>query len=389
ENITLNAPEGNSYNWFPSTNLSCNDCQNPTAILLNETTTFYLTFEDFNGCVAEDSIVIEVLGANLDLGENLQAACGENIILNAPEGNSYNWFPSANLSCNNCQNPTTILNETTTFYLTFEDFNGCVAEDSITIEVVGEGETILEETIFCEVKEVVLEAGDFVEYEWSNGSSMASIVVGNEGTYSVTLTNAEGCRIVKEFEVLEHEKLQVVIEGEAEILEGETAVLTAMPEFEMYEWSNFSSSQTIEASMTGVYAVTVMDENGCAAMTSFALNVLPIDTLPTDTLPTDTIPDPPIPIDLQNRLVVPTAFSPNGDGINDVFLIRGQNIVDVQYAIYNRWGQKVFEAGDLVATWDGRFRGQDLDLGTYVVDVWVRFEDGTELVERGWVVLMR
>lgn len=63
--------------------------------------------------------------------------------------------------------------------------------------------------------------------------------------------------------------------------------------------------------------------------------------------------------------------------------------MDVQYAIYNRWGQKVFEAGDLVAVWDGRFRGQDLDLGMYVVDVWVRFRDGNEVIKRGWVVLVR
>ncbi len=396
ESITLNAPEGNTYNWFPSTNLSCNDCQNPTAIL-NETTTFHLIFEDFNGCVAEDSITIEVVEATLDIGENLQVGCGESITLNAPEGNIYNWFPSTNLSCNDCQNPTATLNETTTVYLIFEDFNGCVAEDSITIEVVEEVETVLEEYAFCEVGNVVLEAGNFDVYEWSNGSSMASIEVENEGVYSVTLTNAEGCKLVKKMHVLEYEQPQATIEGEAEILEGETTVLTVLPKFELYEWSNSTTNQTIAVSSSGIYAVTVTNTNNCTATTSFAFHVLPIDTLPTDTLPTDTIPelptdtipDPPIEVDLENKLVVPTAFSPNGDGINDVFLIRGQNIVDIHYSIYNRWGQKVFEAGNLLAVWDGRFKGQDLDLGTYVVDVWVRFEDGREEIRRSWVVLIR
>ncbi|MEZ4886112.1 MAG: S8 family serine peptidase [Chitinophagales bacterium] len=409
ENIVLNAPEGNVYKWFPTTNLSCNDCQNPTAIL-SETTTFHLTFEDFNGCVAEDSITVEVVGASLDLGENLQANCGENIVLNAPEGDVYKWFPTANLSCNDCQNPTAILSETTTFHLTFEDFNGCVAEDSITVEVVDDLEVVLEQYAFCEIENVVLEAGDFVEYEWSNGSTTSSIEVQNEGVYFVTLTNAAGCKLAKKFNVLEYEQPQVVIEGEAEILEGETTVLTAMPDFDLYEWSNSAVSQTIEATTMGIYTVMVTDTNGCTATAFFELNVLPNDTLPIDTLPTDsipdlptdtiptdtipdlptdTIPDPPILEDLDNKLVVPTAFSPNGDGINDVFLIRGQNIVDVQYAIYNRWGQKVFEAGDLVAVWDGRFKGQDLDLGTYIVDVWVRFRDGNEEVKRGWVVLIR
>ncbi|MFK7908921.1 MAG: gliding motility-associated C-terminal domain-containing protein [Chitinophagales bacterium] len=386
--VALNAPEGNSYEWFPSSKLTCSDCQNPIAERLKESRTYHLIFEDLNGCVMEDSIHIEVLEPVLDLGEDLQVACGETVELNAPEGFSYHWLPLTAFSCATCQSTTVTAYETKQYRLVLETLNHCLVIDSIIIEVVDEIETASEELTFCEVENVVLEGGDFVEYKWSDGSDLASIVVDNVGVYSVTLTSVEGCKSVKEFEVKEYEQPQVTIEGDAEILEGEMAVLTAMPDFDLYEWSNASTNQTIAASMTGVYAVTVTDVNGCTTMTSFAVT-LPNDSLPVDTLPIDTIPDPPIVEDLENRLVVPTAFSPNGDGINDVFWIQGRNVAEVHYSIYNRWGQKVFEAGDLVATWDGRFRGQDLDLGMFVVDVWVRYLNGKEVVSRGWVVLVR
>ena len=392
ESVELNAPEGNTYTWFPSIKLSCSDCQNPTVEVLKESTTYHLVFEDLNGCVMEDSIHIEVLEPVLDLGEDLEVACGETVELSSPEGASYHWFslPQGILSCQTCPNPTLIVNEYTRIHLILETLNHCVVKDSIRIEVVDEWEVVSEELTFCEVEEVVLEGGDFAEYEWSNGSDAASIEVQNVGVYSVTLTNVEGCKSVKEFEILEYEKPKVSIEGEAEILEGATSILTAMPDFDLYEWSNAATNQTIAASTTGVYAVTVTDENGCTAVDFFVLNViLPNDSLPVDTLPTDTIPDPPIVEDLENRLIVPTAFSPNGDGINDVFEVQGQNVAEIRCSIYNRWGQKVFEANDLMATWDGRFRGRDLDLGMYVVDVWVRFEDEKEAVSRGWVVLVR
>ncbi len=414
DNILLNAPENGIYHWSPSMGLSCTDCSSPIATP-TETTTYHLTFETSNGCVAEDSITIEVTTATLDLGENLQMDCGDFVVLAAPEGNAYSWSPPMGLSCTDCRNPIATPSETSTYHLILEDLNECILEDSVRIEVVDELEVANVPFAFCEVESVVLNGGDFAGYEWSNDSTEPNIVVENAGVYSVTLTDDGGCRQVHVFEIVEHEKPEVSIEGQAEILEGESAVLATTPDdFVAYEWSNNSMNETIGVSIEGNYLVAVTDENGCTAIASFYLNVLPIDTLPVDTLPvdtlpidtietpidttttdtipdlpTDTIPNPPIEVDLENKLVVPTAFSPNGDGVNDVFWIQGQNVVDIRYAIFNRWGQKVFEADNLVAMWDGRFKGQDLDLGAYVVEVWVRFGDGKEEVRRGWVLLIR
>jgi gliding motility-associated-like protein len=87
---------------------------------------------------------------------------------------------------------------------------------------------------------------------------------------------------------------------------------------------------------------------------------------------------------------VPSAFSPNGDGLNDVIkpITLGLRSIDV-FSIYNRWGQQVFTTSQMGAGWDGRFKGKLQDAGTFV---W--FAEGTDytnqkLKRKGTVVLVR
>ena len=65
-------------------------------------------------------------------------------------------------------------------------------------------------------------------------------------------------------------------------------------------------------------------------------------------------------------IYIPTVFSPDGDGINDLFYVKGQNIGHLCLEVYNRWGQEVFSAPTLGDRWDGSYRGQACPMGTYV-----------------------
>ncbi len=74
---------------------------------------------------------------------------------------------------------------------------------------------------------------------------------------------------------------------------------------------------------------------------------------------------------VENKVVlfIPNVFSPNGDGNNDVFRIQAYGLGEVFWAVYSRWGEKVFEASTLDASWDGTFKGSPLDPGVFVVHV--------------------
>lgn len=65
-------------------------------------------------------------------------------------------------------------------------------------------------------------------------------------------------------------------------------------------------------------------------------------------------------------MYIPSAFSPNGDGINDMFGVKGEGIRDFQILIYNRWGEVIFESTDARKQWDGMFKGNPVEQGTYV-----------------------
>jgi gliding motility-associated-like protein len=86
---------------------------------------------------------------------------------------------------------------------------------------------------------------------------------------------------------------------------------------------------------------------------------------------------------------IPTAFSPNNDGINDFFEIKGFGIIRYNMKIFNRWGQMMFESNSPRVSWDGRYKGaiQPMDAYAYVVNI--EFSDGTTANKSGSVTLLR
>jgi hypothetical protein len=86
---------------------------------------------------------------------------------------------------------------------------------------------------------------------------------------------------------------------------------------------------------------------------------------------------------------IPSAFTPNGDGINDRLLVRGYGISKLDFRVYNRWGQLVYHSADQSDGWDGKFKGtlQPMDAYAYVVDV--VFSDGNKATKKGNVTLIR
>ncbi|WP_110056216.1 PKD domain-containing protein [Chitinophaga sp. S165] len=86
---------------------------------------------------------------------------------------------------------------------------------------------------------------------------------------------------------------------------------------------------------------------------------------------------------------IPSAFSPNRDGVNDVFLVKGFGIAKFNMKIYNRWGQMVFETNDPLLGWDGSFKGAVQPMDAYAFVINVEFSDGTTATKNGSVTLLR
>lgn len=119
---------------------------------------------------------------------------------------------------------------------------------------------------------------------------------------------------------------------------------------------------------TTTYTVTGMNENGCRAQADVTVKVILTDTVN-----------------------IPTAFTPNGDGRNDVFRVANPKFYKVvDFSVYNRWGALVYHnANDITNGWDGTYNGQPQDLGVYFYVVVLAQPDGVLKTHKGEVTLIR
>src|SRR5690606_3692430 len=86
---------------------------------------------------------------------------------------------------------------------------------------------------------------------------------------------------------------------------------------------------------------------------------------------------------------VPSAFSPNNDGQNDILYVYGAGIETLDFKLYNRWGQLVFETNSLDKGWDGVYKGKPQEMESYGYTLNATFTDGTTQSRQGNVTLLR
>jgi gliding motility-associated-like protein len=86
---------------------------------------------------------------------------------------------------------------------------------------------------------------------------------------------------------------------------------------------------------------------------------------------------------------LPTAFTPNGDKMNDVFYPRGGPFKTIDFRVYNNWGQEIFSTNNLNEGWDGTYKGVDQQIGVYIWTISATTTDGKEYIKTGDVTLIR
>jgi len=90
----------------------------------------------------------------------------------------------------------------------------------------------------------------------------------------------------------------------------------------------------------------------------------------------------------ENQYWIPTAFSPNGDGHNDVFMV-GIQISALELIVFDRWGNKLYQTTSFGQGWDGTIAGKQAEVGVYVFWAKISFTDGEEIFSKGYLTLLR
>lgn len=204
-----------------------------------------------------------------------------------------------------------------------------------------------------------------VDYLWDDGTTNPYQVVSASGNYGVTVTNEFGCTAYDEIWVTVIPVPEVYLGADTTMRAGDMVFLDAGNPDALFLWSTGEITQTITGFANHTYWVQVV-KDGCMASDTIFIGEFPPCTL-----------------------AVPTAFSPNSDGINDVLFVRGDNFIEFELLIFNRWGQLVFQTKDITRGWDGTFQGigQAVDAYNYILRG--QCVDGQFTSGKGTITLLR
>lgn len=361
--------------------------------------TYHVQIKDASGCSYSNSYTIEA-PKNLEVR---LVAVKDNACFNAEEGEidievtggagnyRYQWS-------NGATTPSIKNLKAGTYQVKVTDAAGC--EVSRSYEVKGAAafavkiQTSLD--VNCETGQAkglawVNIEGGVAPYKviWSNGNTeVREVEFTQAGELSVEVLDANGCKVGDKVRVdfpstifsgkvdFQVRKLEVTADDQVMVYEPLVFQGQISEDFIAWEWNFGDGEQSTEREPVhtykkpGSFEVTLKayDVFGCSSMESHTVEVT----------------------QLQEWITIPNAFSPNGDGLNDVFAPVLKGVQAFEMDIFNQWGERMFHSSDLdIKGWDGTYKGVLLPRGNYVYKISLTTISGERIQKTGSITLMR
>jgi len=314
-------------------------------------------------------------------GEQVQI----NTIVTPAFGYNISWIPSTDLINTTGYSPTFVGTNSQNIDFTVTSPNaGCTATDQFFVQVwpFTQG-GIKEDTIACDGAPVQLwVTGGNGQYLWYPANNLSCdncpmpIATGlGTNTYYAVLLDPHGCQDTLDVTVTNEPPFTMnLLNNDTTIYLGESVQMIVEGTAPFLYWTptdylGFSQSkdpvstplEDITYTVTGVSLLT-----GCPKTDTVRIKVIMQDVF------------------------VPNAFSPNGDGLNDIFKVTTRKLINVQeFRIVNRWGNEVFYTNDIHKGWDGKYKGQEQDTGVYYYMMRVAYPTGKTDFLKGDLTLIR
>ncbi|HMS68776.1 MAG TPA: gliding motility-associated C-terminal domain-containing protein [Saprospiraceae bacterium] len=240
---------------------------------------------------------------------------------------------------------------------------------------------------FCKDGSILLDANvsDAITYEWNDGSTNSSLEVFSSGLYFVTVST--GCEFYRDSIFVTEADIGVNLGQDLQIDLGDKVDLKPeivstgdiakikwflLPDTTAFQECLSCISLSIDPLENSSYAFLVVDQFGCISLDTINIRV-----------------------NKNYKIHFPNIFSPNGDGLNDVFFPSSKHPVDIlSFLVFDRWGNQIFmlengTTNDPTMGWDGKTNGRDLLPGSYIWKIVLSFKDGTSQSLVGDVFLVK
>jgi gliding motility-associated-like protein len=396
-----------SYGWLDSLSRPIGNPNDSNLVVRQMGTYYFLAFNQDNGCTSVDTVRVglSIQPPLAEAGVDQFLFCAQPSAVLGDSSTSegpdiiYEWVNASGTFTSYQKNIT--VRDSGTFYLKVTNiFNQCTSYDSVEVSLLSntlqniEWEGI---STTCEgsgdgYAQLLNIQGGIPPYSHSlNGGTFTTAQVFDQlsgGAYQVVTKDSLGCNYSSGFTIPEGNNLQVSLGPDRIIELGDSIQITGRVNINPTDitaivWNNAGPSSCTGTGCLSLhespfqdtrYTIEVMDSNGCIAYDEILVQVV-----------------------ANTGLFIPNAFSPNGDGLNDIFLIMGKTTglkTIADFSIYTRWGEKVFQVqnflpNDSAYGWDGTFRNQPLNPQVLVYQVKVEKIDGSIEYLEGGVTLMR
>jgi gliding motility-associated-like protein len=400
DSVVLNANFGMvNYQWLPG------NTSQPTLTVF-QPGTYQLNTTDGNGCIATSTPVIVNTSPSPTINVNSSTICqGALVTLTANGGNSYQWSTGDNTANIN------VSPSTTSTYTVTGTTLGCSGTSIATVNVNPLPTILANSPAICSGKTTTIKATGATSYVWSTGATIDSIIVAPivNTTYTVTGTLL-GCSNSAVVNITANPTPVIVVNSPI-VCEGQSATIVASGAG-TYVWSNGNQTNSLTVSPTNTTMYKVIGTtNNCSDSVTSTVTIIPntltppiaknikvcyaesaiLDVVSNATVQwysSDTSSTPiytgttyttpnlttnttyyissedqycksttthvVVIIDNCDSIIAPTIFTPNGDGINDLFHFDVQPLRCFHCKIYNRWGKLVYEWDDATGGWDGK-----------------------------------
>jgi len=355
-----------------------------------------LILKDDKGCSSVISLSDKVTiypDAVITITPSSPFVCKEDgVQLQASGAETYEWSPETGLSSVSSASPIALPPDATTYTIKGTDANGCKGSTTITVEVPKPFTmSVSPDAEICKGSNANLKAEGASTYQWINTTmglnetQIANPVASPENTIQYTVVGYDQYKCYSDtaqVNVIVRPSPSVNAGDDKEVIYGSENVLNITNSNDVVRWSwapaGFLSCTNCPAPVskpykTMEYVVEVFNGYHCSAKDTVILKGLCAG----------------------NKIFIPSAFTPNRDGLNDRFTVNGMGISIVKsLRIYNRWGEIVFERknfypNDRNAGWDGKYGGIDQPAEAYVYFAEMQCNAGEKIVRKGTVTIVR
>jgi gliding motility-associated-like protein len=374
-----------SFSWAPLYNITGANTADPV-VSPKKDTAYNVTFTDLTGCVNTKRVAIDVrdtIYVKTSADSVLCTGDPVDLVAEADGNYSFTWTNIDTRQIISRTNTVTVTPVRTGAYFVQVDLGSCNSRDSVFFRTVDPPAAFagIDSTI-CYGDKVLLQASGGAFYSWSPPGTLtspnkpATIAWPKETTtYVVTVTDTLGCPkpVTAERTITVVPPVPAFAGNDTIVLKGQPFRLNASGGVQ-YRWSPADglSSTTVPDPVTSynrdiTYRVKVYTAEGCVGEDDINIRFM-------------TGPE----------IYIPNAFTPNGDGVNDVFRPMPVGFTKMEYfRIYNRWGEEIYNSVQYLKGWDGRKKGDPAAADTYVWIVGGTNIEGQLVEKRGTVTLIR